>query len=150
MVDKVVVDPLPYLRNIEDILGDARSEILTRRFPKYSALHYFIEELIQSVVLEDVQNTRDPWLFYLLRSNGFSERLDEWIRNTDRSDDLSTLIDFLEIDETYSELLESISHQVFYVIFSNRGTLRKFAHLCSHYVLDAAPALTCPPEVPSV
>lgn len=142
MVDGVTRDPGAYLRNVEDIFGDMSSSSLVRKYPKWTCFHDFVEELISSVIFEDAEKTSgNPgkyWVDYLLRSNSIGHstvRASEFSRGEGYE-----YLDALQQEDLIAELCETVSKQVFHVLFSNRGTMSAFGHMVSGYVLHTAPS----------
>lgn len=121
VIDGVVKDPFGYIRNIEDALGDARSAKLAEPFSKYSALHYFISEVLVSLIFEEVTEfEKSRWFIELAKSNGI--QLSHPPTNV----------------EEFWSVIDIVASQVFHVLFANRGTLLKFNELCAGYVLSAS------------
>lgn len=144
MVDGVTRSPNAFLRNIEDIFGDASSSNLVRKFPKWTCFHVFVEELISSVIFEDAERSincpGDYWVDHLLRSNNLScstVRPSEFGKR-----DGYEYLDALQQDDLIAQLCETVAKQVFHVLFSNRGTMSAFGNMVGGYVLHAAPAFT--------
>ncbi|WP_371359453.1 HNH endonuclease [Cohaesibacter sp. ES.047] len=142
MVDGVTRHPDRYLRNIEDIFGDMSSAALAQRYSKWTCFHAFVEELISSVIFEDAEIAeRSPgeyWVDYLLQSNSF-DYSSITPSKFGRFDGYEYL-DALQQEDLITELCETISKQVFYVLFSNRGTMSAFGHMVRSYVLETAPS----------
>lgn len=123
VVDGVVREPGRYIRHVEDALGDARSANLAEPFKKYSALHFFIAEVMESLLSEENNEIEEgAWFQELAQSNNIV---------------LSNLDDDLEL---VWKVIDTVTAQVFHVLFANRGTLLKFNELCRGYVLDVSPA----------
>lgn len=142
MVDGVTRSPEGFLRNIEDIFGDMSSSNLVRKYPKWTCFHVFVEELISSVIFEDAEKSNKRpdkyWVNYLLQSNNLGNstvRLSEF----DQGDGYEYLA-ALQQEDLIAQLCETVAKQVFYVLFSNRGTMSAFGHMVDYYVLHAAPA----------
>lgn len=142
MIDGVTRNPRNYLRNIEDIFGDMSSSILVRAYPKFTCFHVFVEMLISSVIYEDadraVNRPGEYWVDYLLRSNNMSHSSVNPVE-FEQCDGYEYL-EALQQKDIIAELSEAVSKQVFYVLFSNRGTLSAFGHLVAGYVLGTAPS----------
>ncbi len=141
MVDGVTREPGGYVRNIEDIFGDMSSSNLVRKYPKWTCFHIFVEELISSVVFEDAESSKNSpgkyWADYLLRSNGIGHSSvcpSEFARG-----DGYEYPDALQQEDLISELCDSVSKQVFHVLFSNRGTMSAFGQMVAGYVRETAP-----------
>ena len=120
MVDGVTRDPGAYLRKIEDIFGDMSSCGLVRKYPKWTCFHDFVEALISSVIFEDAERFEvspgEYWVDYLLRSNGIdcsSVNSSEFGRG-----DGYEYLAALQQEDLISELSETVSKQVFHVLFS--------------------------------
>lgn len=143
MVDGVTRDPGPYLRNVEDIFGDLASSTLACSYPKWTCFHIFVEELISSVIFEDAEKSKNGpgkyWVDHLLRSNGISHL------NVNPADfaqyDGYDYLDALHQEDLIAELCETVSKQVFHVLFSNRGTMAAFGHMVQDYVLHSASSI---------
>lgn len=133
---------MAYVRNVEDIFGDMSSSGLVRNYPKWTCFHVFVEELILSVVLEDIHQSGKKhgqyWVDHLLKSNGFDSSVvgrTERITNKDY-DYLGALHEY----DLIAPLCEKIAKQVFHVLFSNRGTMLAFGSMVRGYILETAPA----------
>lgn len=141
MVDGVTRDPGAYVRNVEDIFGDMSSSLLVQKYPKWTSFHVFVESLISSVIFDDVERSGGSpgkyWIDYLLRSNSIS------YSSVNPSDfdqyDGYEYLDALQQEDLVAEVCDTVSKQVFHVLFSNRGTMSAFGHMVSDYVLNAAP-----------
>ncbi len=143
MIDKVVNDPTPYLRNIEDIFGDMASVSLTRAFPKWTCLHQFIEAVIESVVWEQANERMEVienglWVDHLFSANGLDISYEDFLDQVGPNSPDAYLQQISE-DGSLAKLSEMIAKQVFYVLFGNRKTLHKFGEMVRYYVTDAAP-----------
>lgn len=142
MVDGVTRSPGAFLRKIEDIFGDMSSTNLVRKYPKWTCFHIFVEELISSVIFEDAESSDNRpgayWIDHLLRSNGMGHST---VRTPEFSQcDGFEYLDALQKEDLIADLCETVSMQVFYVLFSNRGTMSAFGNMVGGYVLDTAPA----------
>lgn len=142
MVDGVTREPGTYLRNVEDIFGDMSSSSLVRKYPKWTCFHVFIEELISSVIFEDAKNSSSRpgnyWIDHMLRSNRIGHltvRRPEFCQF-----DGYDYLDALQQEDLIAELCETVSKQVFHVLFANRGTMSAFGHMVSGYVLHTSPS----------
>lgn len=142
MVDGVTRSPELFLRNIEDIFGDMSSSNLTRKYPKWTCFHIFVEELISSVIFEDAEKSDSSpgkyWVDHLLRSNNLDHQNIQSLKFS--HNDCYEHLDALQQNDLIAQLCETVAKQVFHVLFSNRGTMSAFGHMVDHYVLHAAPA----------
>ena len=144
VVDRIVNDPQPWLKNIEDIFGDAPSALLTRSFPKWTCLHVFIEECLQSIVWEQAGERMDVlhnglWVDRLFAANGIDVSY-EAFNYIEGPRSVSVYLEFITYEGHLEQLIEIVTKQVFHVLFNNRRTLSNFGNLVAGYVMNAAPS----------
>jgi HNH endonuclease len=147
MIDNIAREPFPYLRNIEDIFGDASSQALTRSYPKFTALHVFIEEVISSVIWEKASSRMETlenglWVDHLFEANNINMDFDEWRGGVAFGCSIGEYLTFLSEEGFIDQVCEKVSKQVFYILFSNRKTLSSFSSMIRGYVLNAAPSFS--------
>ncbi len=147
MVDNVTRDPGSYIRNIEDIFGDAASSSLTRSFPKYTSFHIFIHEVIESVIWEQANSRvevevegKGLWIDHLIEANDDHLERDDWGKVAAFRGSVDEYLAFLVDLGVVEQVCDLITQQVFHVLFANRFTLRSFGKMISSYVTDAAPS----------
>ncbi len=140
MVDNVTRSPGSYIRHVEDVFGDMSSIALTRKFPKWTCFHIFIEEIISSVIFEEAgKSDKHPgnyWVDALLRSNDMTSNVNSGLGQG--SLDGYEYFEVLQKEDLIQHLCEKLAKQVFHVLFSNRGTLSAFGHMVDWYVSDTA------------
>jgi hypothetical protein len=140
MVDAVTRMPVSHIRNIEDIFGDMNSIILARKFPKWTCFHIFIEEIIKSVIYEDLEEYEkkpgEYWVDYLLKSNCMESF--EAPTSVACKTDAYEYLELLQKNDLVNPLCEKIAKQVFHILFSNRSTMLAFGKMVAGYVLETA------------
>jgi len=148
LIQNVLSNPFAYIRSLHEWGEGEEHELFAPSFPKLSRLHTFISFVIYSVVREDI-NPREInaiikdkhhqlWLdralrYYRLGCPGFRR----WLREEGRK--LGTITEddvhdyYLEqvLAGDFEDLLEQMSQEVFYILFSNRGLLRDFNAYCA-------------------
>ena len=146
MVDNVTRNPGTYIRNIEDIFGDMSSLSLIRSYPKVTCYHIFIEELISSVVWESANSRYENevlgkglWIDHLLKENRKFLPQADLREAANFNGSVFEYLEFLSESGLTDKLCEVVAEQVFYVLFSNRFTLRSFGLMVAGYVLNSAP-----------
>lgn len=122
----IVKDPEPYLRNLEEMLGDSRTDALCGPFPRYSNLHLFIEDIIESIFFED-EGENHPVLFDFLVYAGIAENV------RDRHD-LDELAELRNSDDRYAQALQGLVEEVFHILFVNIIFLQRFNALVAGHV----------------
>jgi HNH endonuclease len=126
-----------------------------RPFKKYSAFHQFIKYIIFRF-FDDDMHTHDTKAFEYYEKGKelpklYAESfLDSYDLRLDFSEfmDGKSIITWQDIEEYHEELAligyieelcETLSHEVFYVLFNNRDLLIRFNHIVSQYVSDLDP-----------
>lgn len=144
MADRVTEDPFQYIRHIEEIFGDAASASLSQNYPKWTCFHSFLESIVSSVILENMEKSEENpgrfWVDHLMRSNGI---LYSKVSPTQfNRDEYYEYFDALQQQDLIGSLCEGVAKQVFHVLFSNRGTMSAFGHMVSGYVLETTPTFS--------
>jgi 5-methylcytosine-specific restriction endonuclease McrA len=132
IIVNVVSSPISHLRSIEDLLGDLQAQHLLKPFKKFTNLHHFIYGVIEAVLTEDLYDY-DSELSFLREfcvAHDVSWRFTGVI---DEEDVLQTLNE----DEQYTKALESITDEIFHILFLDVSFLYEFNRLCSSYIKEA-------------
>lgn len=134
IIFNVLYDPIPYLRNTEGFCGDMATQYFSRPFPKWSALHQYIEFIIDSLFYEPDENLSLEQAFkdHKIEYETYKERM-----NTLDDKSESSYEDWLYEfpgTEAYENLSKAITREVFSVLFSNRELLLNFNVLISGYI----------------
>ncbi len=147
----LLTDSFPFLRTLDEFFGDVGYKKFLASFPKHSALHKFIEfvieidtyESIDDVVEDSLVHDKDYglWVNNALKYYGI-EHIDfrSWLASSgtalsDITED--TILDyhaFLRDEGPYEQLIERISEEVFFLMFMNREFLRKFNEMIAFYI----------------
>lgn len=144
VINNVLKDPEPYLRNLNDWHEDREGPLFLTPFPKWSILHDLAEFIIRSLAYEQIDDVaidgvaskgHDLWVDEALRYHGFPvPGFKVWLRNRGTKvaditeDDASDY--YAELSETgeLTALLEQLSNEVFFLLFSNRSLLANLNH----------------------
>lgn len=142
----LITDSFPYLRTLDEFFGDSGYKQFLTNFPKYTALHNFIEfiidtvnyETIDDVVVDSLANDKSYklWVNNALKQYGI-EHMDfsSWLTSHNiKTEDITedTVIDyysFLRDEGPYDELLMKITEEVFFLMFMNREFLKEFNNM---------------------
>lgn len=127
-------DPVPYLGNNEGFCGDLATQYFTKPFSKWSALHQYIELIIDSLFYEPDENLslekafKDHQIEY--------QSYEEWkitLNNKSEASYEDWIYEFPGT-EAYEKLSKAITREVFSVLFLNREVLLNFNRLISGYI----------------
>jgi HNH endonuclease len=151
VVDNVLNDIEPYLRNLNNWHEDRAAYLFLRQFPKWSILHDFANFIIESLIDErideaipyDIENNRkfSLWIDQALKKNGiktlgFQAWLEqEKINFTQVTQD--TICDYhneLRLTGELDTLLTQLTNEVFHILFANRALLVKLNSYASQVV----------------
>lgn len=151
MVDRFLNDSFGFARNIEDFMGDMACARLLDKFPKYSPLHEYIEEVVTSVIWEDqdkdsakfldesnIRWGNKLWVDYLLEAHGFEVGYPEWVKQGNNPD-ITEYMGFLQEDEIMWNLVERVTKEAFHILFTNRKVLLNFGKQAAFYIRETAP-----------
>ncbi len=149
VIDDVLKDTEPYLRNLNEWHEDREGSLFLTPFPKWSILHDLAEFIIRSLAYEQIDDVaidgvvvkgHDLWVDEALRHHGFSVRgFKAWLKERGTKlgdvteDDASDYYSDLSESGELADLFEHLSNEVFFLLFSNRSLL---AHL-NHYAAGA-------------
>ncbi len=126
VIYNVVRTPGAYIGNLEEILGDMRTEGLCNPFPRYSNLHLFIEDVIEDVFFE--HDKEDPPVLYdFLVYAGLADKVLD-------KHDIDELADIRNEDERYQPALQNLIEEVFHILFVNIVFLQRFNELVAGYI----------------
>jgi HNH endonuclease len=129
VVSNVVATPGAYIRNIEDILGDVRTEFFMKPFTKYTNLHEFIRCISLDIILEDVERD-DGNILYLQR---FLEKFGVPCP-TEAFENQDTFAEFTGGSERFQDAIDEIADEIFHVLFGDIVFLQAFNRLCADYI----------------
>lgn len=152
MVNNILRDPFSYIRSLNDFFGEENYKNFIGPFPKFSALHSFINFIIDSINYDDLSESesksfktgkRKLWVeiameYYNLEFDSF----DKWVEENQKKrieiidDDIADYFRDLRFYGSYEQLLERMSDEIFFILFLNRQTLQRFNQLISHHIQD--------------
>ena len=158
----LLTDSFPFLRTLDEFFGDLGYQKFLTSFPKHSALHKFIEFVIETDTYESIDDVVEDSLVYdkdyqlwvnnALKYYGIEHvGFRSWLasRGTAWSDIVEgTIFDyhaFLRDEGPYEQLLERISEEVFFLMFMNREFLRKFNEMIAFHIASIEIG-TLPPD----
>lgn len=131
-VFNVASSPILYLRGIEEILGDMKSEFLMQPFNKYTNLHEFIRCVVLEIIVGDVRNDDN----HLRLIKGFLNLYDVECQesNLDCED---AFAEFMYESRRFHEAIDECVEEVFHVLFNDIGFLQAFNRLCAGYIQNS-------------
>jgi hypothetical protein len=129
----IVRTPMTYMRGIEDILGDARTEWFSHPFKNYTNLHEFARCAISRILTEDLHDEEANLSFL----KEFVTRYNIPLDLADYEEDRDGLADAFAESEEFDNALEELTDEVFHVLFNDVGFLQKFNSLLASYFRDA-------------
>jgi hypothetical protein len=158
-------DQFSYLRKLDEFYGDSRYLGSVRPFPRYSALHSFIEFIVEYVVweeiddidinrmqaiqrdyppsaLEDLKPTVLPislaFDYYEIEHTPFEEWPSEHEKTFQAAtaDDVSEYYCEIRIEESYEKLIDRAVSEVFFILFQNRRLLFVFNEMMASQVAE--------------
>jgi HNH endonuclease len=157
VLHNLLTDSFPFLRTLDSFFGDLGYKRFLHAYPKYSALHQFVEFIIETEMYEEIDDVTED---ALVHDKGFrlwaetalsSHAIDHipfraWLDSEGISlDDISedVIVDyhrFLRDDGPLDVLFERMTEEVFFLMFMNREFLHKFnemiAYQISNLVID--------------
>lgn len=143
--------PLPALQILNEFFGNSGYKKFLARFPKYSALHKFIVFIVETSTYESIDDVvedalihdgdyelwvNDALKYYQIEHIDFHSWLEtsgEVLENITR-DSIISYHTFLYDSGPYKQLVETISEEVFFLMFMNREFLRKFNEIIALYI----------------
>ncbi len=147
VIDNVLKETVPFLRNLNDWHEDRESSLLPTPFPKWSILHDLAEHIIRSLAYEHIDDIaidgvvvkgHDLWIDEALRHHGFSvPGFKAWLKERGTKlgditeDDASEYYSDLFESGELADLLEHLANEVFFLLFSNRSLLAHLNHYAS-------------------
>lgn len=151
ILQTLLADSFSYLRTLEDFFGDSGYRQFLVNFPKYSALHLFIEfvietdnyETISDVVVDSLVNDKNYKLWVNNALNQYDiEHIDfhSWLAsnsfnlNDITEDTVNDYHSFLRDEGPYDQLIMRITDEVFFLMFMNREFLREFNNTIALYI----------------
>lgn len=146
IIDGFLENSFPYARNLNDIYGEGNIQWYTDPFRKNSNFHEFIYIIVDSVFRENHNEYEEfikyekiyieVWFEkYLIEFEEFkmwledNKTLDEEFSERDIDNYLSEVYDSL----IYDELINKISNEVFFLMFSNRKIMKRFNELMADF-----------------
>jgi hypothetical protein len=164
-VKNILDDPLVYIRRLHDFYGDDREFGFVKPFPRFSALHAFLEFVIDDLLSEvsdiDLEKRHLRWERFkdkpslleedpsILPLNQAMEHygidhtsFTEWLQDAGKSfdiaddDDIYEYYSELRLDGSFDSLLDRAVDEAFYVTFANRRLLLNFNVMMSRQIDD--------------
>lgn len=150
-ISNLLSDRWDYLRTLHDLFENDGVLLFVKPFPKYSALHIFIEFAVNLLFDDDFDSeyTKEsiekgnPKLTinhaldsYNISHTSFKEWLkdNKQVKNDSVEDQLYEYFQELMLDGTNEELLKRISDEVFFIMFLNRDVLLLLGDLISDHI----------------
>ena len=130
-VYNIVASPFHYLRGIDEILGDMKTEFLMKPFKKYTNLHEFIRCVASDLIMDDIE-----------RADGDIHFLREFLRiyeveiSTKSLEDEDAFAEFIRM-RSLPRRHRRITDEVFHILFNDVGFLQKFNELCSDFIQNS-------------
>jgi hypothetical protein len=171
VIRNVLSSRFDYLRSLDEFYGDDNCLRFARPFPRYSALHSFIEFVVHQLLIDEEAGLgeRQEWLrrfasipeallphpsrlplnealcYYEIPHTSFSEWLAERSLGFDEAseDDVLDYYQDLQDEGPYNALLGKAVDEVFHVLFQNRRLLLLFNDMIACQLSEAD--LTCVP-----
>lgn len=155
VIDNILKDTEPYLRNLNDWHEDREESLFLTPFPKWSLLHDLSEFVIRDLAYEQIRDTaldtfvtkgEDLWVDEALRHHGFaSPGFKSWL--TTQSVALEDVTEdhaadyYANLAESgpLTELFEHLSNEVFFLLFTNRSLLANLNHYAAGAMSFFAP-----------
>ncbi|WP_100065756.1 HNH endonuclease [Miniphocaeibacter massiliensis] len=147
IIDTILEDDFPYLRNLNDLFGESQIQYYIKPFQKHSAFHEFISFTVDSIFNEYsdrfdyVHTHKESHLKHWFdRYNIPTKNIYLWLNSKNKNLEYLTEID---VDDYYQDLLssseyyfllEKITGEIFFLLFSNRKILQRFNILLSSYL----------------
>lgn len=168
VVKNVLADQMSYIRHLNDFYGDDRQFSFVKPFQRFSALHSFIEFIIDDLLCEtgdiNIDRIRAAWqshmegpvaspllplnkalLHYSIPHTSFIEFLEETERTLEEADenDVDEYYCELRLQGAFGTLVDRAVDEVFFILFSNRQLLLTFNEMMTRQIdrteLDEVP-----------
>jgi hypothetical protein len=165
VINNVLADPMPYVRNLDEFYGDLLYVRFLEPFQKFSAFHQFIEFIVEALIFEaldkvdlDKQKSEEKRFenipsmkgkfrdlpingalhHYMIEHQSFVQWLDEHGKTFEVADedDANEYYAFLQESGVYGSLVERIVEEVFFIMFLNRHALMRFHELVAGVISD--------------
>jgi hypothetical protein len=153
MLHNVITDPHDYLRNLNDFYGDGKIVAFSRPFPKYSALHSFIDFSLGCVIAEGIDDVEldhaltspsgEVWVNRALRRHGLDHvKFRDWLAAQQitpeeaSEDDLGEYHRDLYEDGPLEKLRDQMTEEIFFLLFANRSFLAAFNRMLAGEMHD--------------
>lgn len=165
-ITNILRDQFGYLRDLNDFYGDDQYLAFVRPFSKYSALHCFIEFVINSIINDEINDIdlekrqerasnnkniyafweRDPSIlpinealtYYKIEHISFQDWLKSGGKDFQQAtdNDVSDYYDKLRFEGEFDLFLEKAVQEVFFIAFQNRQLLLLFNDMMARQVAD--------------
>ncbi|NSZ00648.1 HNH endonuclease [Agrobacterium tumefaciens] len=131
----IVKHPTPFLRGIEEILGDMKTEFLMSPFKKYTNLHEFIRCIWMDILLEAPDDGA-------MNSGYIKQFLDAFdvVHKEAIFESEDAFLSFMDENQSFHEALDDMTDEVFHILFTDVAFLQAFNRLCSGYIKDYSEA----------
>lgn len=155
VIDNVLKDTEPYLKNLNDWHVDREGSLLLTPFPKWSVLHDLAEHIIRALAYEQIDDVAidrvaakggDLWVDDALRYHGFAgPGFKAWLNergtklNDVTEDDANDYYADLLERGALADLLAHLANEVFFLLFSNRSLLAHLNHYASGVLSHVEP-----------
>lgn len=151
IIDNILDDPQPYLVSLHPWHEERRAQLFLPPFNKWSVLHDFsafiieglIDETISSDTADKYSSGANPnlWIDNALRHHCiFAQSFANWLTDQEipagevTEDDISEYHFWLRLGGELDKLVEQLSDEVFFLLFSNRNLLQKLNHYVANIV----------------
>ena len=151
VIQNLMSDPVSYIRHLDEFFGDVGYQRFVHPFPKFSALHDFIDFSMNKLTYEEVQSacstiepkslachvfaTNRVLAAHNTKHKSFAEWiLEEQIEDEDVSEDEAWEYHSYLNNGPYLELKELLIEEVFYVLFLNRRVLERFNKMAAEAI----------------
>lgn len=164
-VKNILDDPLVYIRHLDEFSGDGREFGFVKPFPRFSALHAFLEFVIDDLLSEisdiDLEKRQSRWerfkdapsiladdpsilpLNLAMKHYGIDHvSFIDWLHEASKSfdiadeDDIYEYYSELRLDGSFDALLDRAVDEAFYVTFANRRLLLNLNLMLSRQIED--------------
>lgn len=157
VVHNLLTHPISYLNHLEDFFGDQRYRAFLAPYPRWTALHKFIEhaffgildESIDDVMEDAIVNDREyePWVTEALLVHGIDHiRIRPWMSQqrvalADLNEDtLHEYHSYLADIGALGTLATQVAEEVFFLLFVNRTLLRRLHEEIAERIREIDPA----------
>ena len=125
----VVNNPISYARRIEDILGDMRTLVLMRSFPRHTNLHVLVREIAMDVLTEEIQHNDDGSRFLQAFFDHFGVACP-----SSALEDEDAFWNWAAESSRFHTSIDDIIEEVFHVLFNDVRFLQTFNALCAGFI----------------